>query len=481
MNVNLDDDDFDQKMAALNGNQSEVLSLATGALSTAQSDRPALRLGAFHGLPGEVVRTIDPHTEADPAAILLSYLLALGNVVGRNPHFTVEATKHHLNLFAVLVGDTAKARKGTSWDHIKRIFALVESKDGDAERSTWHSRTLSSLSSGEGLIWAVRDADMLGDFADPGVNDKRCIVTDSEFAQTLGKLSRRGNTLSPVLRNSWDSGDLRIATKNSPARATGAHVSIIGHITREELKRQLTTTEVANGFANRFLWVAVHRSKMLPDGGNLKENDLREIIERTREVVGEANGFGRITRDADARELWHAVYPDLSDGQHGLFGAVTARAEAQVVRLSCLYALADFSREVKVEHLRAALAVWEYCAASAAFVFGPDSGDPIADRLHGALRRAGASGMTRTEIRDFFARNMKTSEIDAALELLQSKKLAKSKRDARTETWFAAHVGNDIRLTTQGLPARDDGEVVTVGSTGSEHSDRPSMPIDSSE
>ena len=80
---------------------------------------------AFYGLAGDIVHTIEPHTEADPAALMIQLLTTFGNVVGRKAHFMVEATPHHLNLFAVVVGDTAKSRKGTSWGHIRSFFEPV--------------------------------------------------------------------------------------------------------------------------------------------------------------------------------------------------------------------------------------------------------------------------------------------------------------------------------------------------------------------
>jgi hypothetical protein len=40
------------------------------------------------------------------------------------------------------------------------------------------------------------------------------------------------------------------------------------------------------------------------------------------------------------------------------------------MRLSALYALLDKSAVVKADHLKAALALWEYCEASARFIFG---------------------------------------------------------------------------------------------------------------
>src|SRR5215469_1212858 len=88
---------------------------------------------------------------------------------------------------------------------------------------------------------------------DPGVADKRLLVIESEFARTMMVIRRDGNTLSPVIRDAWDRGALAILTKNSPAQATGAHISIIGHITTDELRRNLDSTALTNGFANRFL------------------------------------------------------------------------------------------------------------------------------------------------------------------------------------------------------------------------------------
>ena len=89
-------------------------------------------------------------------------------------------------------------------------------------------------------------------------------------------------------------------------------------------------------------------------------------------------------RDDQARDLWGRVYPELSDGKPGLLGAVTSRAESQVMRLACVYALLDCSAEIRVEHLNAALAVWQYCHDSARFIFGDSLGDPTANEIQGA-------------------------------------------------------------------------------------------------
>src|SRR3984957_15583883 len=79
---------------------------------------PMFERFALYGLAGEAVRTLAPHTEAQPEAILLQLLAAFGNILGPGPHCMVGATRHTLNLFVVLVGESSKARKGTSWNQI---------------------------------------------------------------------------------------------------------------------------------------------------------------------------------------------------------------------------------------------------------------------------------------------------------------------------------------------------------------------------
>ena len=385
---------------------------------------------ALHGVAGKIVRTIEPHTEADPAAILIQTLVTFGNAVGRGPHFMAEADRHGVNLFAVFVGETAKGRKGTSWGHAKRVVTTADPE--------WEHRIMSGLSSGEGLIWQVRDPIERTEpikkngrvqgyetvVVDEGVMDKRLMVFEGEFAAVLRVLARDGNTLSAIIRNAWDSGTLRTLTKNSPARASDAHISIIGHITRGELLRYLDDTEAGNGFGNRFLWACVRRSKILPEGGNLQSEDLIPLADQLRSAIAFAGTVRELRRDNDARAIWRGVYPELSEGRPGLLGAMIAGAEAQVMRLACIYALLDESSVVRQEHLLAALAIWEYCESSAGFVFGSRLGDPVGDEILQALRRT-PSGLTRTQIRDLFGRHKRKETIGRALDTLIRRHLAR--------------------------------------------------------
>jgi hypothetical protein len=209
-----------------------------------------------------------------------------------------------------------------------------------------------ALSSGEGLIAQVRDAE---DSHAPV--DKRRLVVEPEFAQVLKVLAREGNTLSAIVRQAWEGEPLQTIVRNNPLRATAAHIGIVAHITRDELLRHLTATELANGFANRFLLIGVERSKLLPFGGALDGEQFAEIRDTVRLALRFAQGHRAITFDDDARERWGEIYEKLSFMRPGLAGAATARAEAHTVRLALNYALLDLSERICLEHLEAARGV----------------------------------------------------------------------------------------------------------------------------
>jgi hypothetical protein len=234
--------EFDAEFAKMRNArmEREGLTVASEPEPPKQPEWPTIDDTAYHGLAGDFVNTIEPHTEADSAGLLVQFLVAFGNIVGPEPYYLVESDRHHANLFAVLVGNSSRGRKGTSGGRV-RLMAQAADEVWSSERNA------AGLSSGEGLINAVRDKvmkwnakDQTNEIVDVGVTDRRLLVTEGEFAGTLSVMERAGNTLSPVIRNAWDGLPLQTLTKSSPLRASGAHISIIGHITKDELKARLT-------------------------------------------------------------------------------------------------------------------------------------------------------------------------------------------------------------------------------------------------
>jgi hypothetical protein len=203
---------------------------------------------------------------------------------------------------------------------------------------------------------------------------------------------------------------------------------VIGHITREELTRNLSQTEVANGLGNRFLWLCVRRSKLLPEGGDAAAVDLSSAREWLSEVVEwvETLRDAPLRRDRRAAELWRDIYADLSKGEPGLAGALLARAEAQVMRVASIYALLHRSLVIDHHCLTAALALWEYCELSTRYISGVAYGDGVSDMILSALRQA-PGGLTRTQIGALFGKTLPGARVSEALDALAAQgKIASS-------------------------------------------------------
>ena len=149
--------------------------------------------------PGKTVNLVAPHTEADPAAILVQLLAAFGATLGPEPHFVAGNDRHQAIIHPLIVGRTNDGAKGTSLSVVEAIRKAA---------LPWFDEfTTSGLSTAEGLIELVRDpsGDPDDKDYDPGVADKRLLVKESEYLVGAGRDARReGNTLGQTLREAFD-------------------------------------------------------------------------------------------------------------------------------------------------------------------------------------------------------------------------------------------------------------------------------------
>src|SRR5579859_32017 len=377
---------------------------------------------AYQGPIGEIVRAIEPHSTADSAATLLQFLVAWGNLIGRGPHWYFESTRHSLNLFLCIVGRSSRARKGTSWGNVRRVLREID--------RDWEQRQVKSgFASGEALIDSVRDArtvlkkgqsgNYVEEEAEPAAQDKRMLWIQAEFGSTLTLKGREGNILSYTMRDAWDGISLEARSRKNPVRATDAHISAIGHITMRELRDRLSAVDMANGFANRYLWACVRQSKVLPMGGDFRIEMIHgplEDLKTALTAVRRVDWSAPMSMSRDAVTLWFEAYPSLSRERPGILDDLCARAEPQVWRLAAIYATADSCpTQIQRRHLEAALAVWPFCEASVGCLFGGKKSDHVAGKILACLR-ANPNGLTRTEInRKVFHGRKPADELDVIL------------------------------------------------------------------
>jgi hypothetical protein len=373
---------------------------------------------ALYGLAGRIVRKILPETETHPAALLMHILVRYGSIVGRRPYFQVEDTRHYANEFCAITGKTSDARKGTAHDRIGKVFERLD--------EDWEDHCcMSGFGSGEGLIKRIAeesDAEVSDDrilrvkFPDP-----RVFIREGELSSILSVSSREGNILGPTLRNAWDGKNLENNTVKGTLIAANPHVSAIGDITVKELRKLLSEIEKNNGSANRWAFMFVERTRVIP------EANVRFDWSKERQQLMKAIKFGksrrRMFRTEAARVLWARRYKALTAGGDDSIASMTSRAPAHVARWSMIFALLDCSTHIESKHLRAALALWDYSKRSVLHIFNTFQPSKEQSKIIDYLKTSG--GATVCDIRQFvFSRNKKVKEIEAILATLEKAKVA---------------------------------------------------------
>jgi hypothetical protein len=413
----------------------------------AMPPRPSLLLS--HGVVGDFMRRVELETEAHPVALASSLLVAIGNIIGRGPHFMVGRTPHFLNLYLAVVGNTGAGRKGTGGDIIRDCVRLADARWAEFCQSP-------NLVSGEGVIDALRDRvtklmavkgggpDEFEEVViDPGVDDKRLLITAAELVSAFKAGNRENSTLSQTLREGWDGKTLRTMAKNCARTATDPHLSIIGHATRHELLKVVREGDIFGGSMNRFLWVLSQRARLLPFGGDL--DDLGTVPQRIADVVTFAQTVGRMWRSPEADRLWANVYGELTTASGSdLVAAVLSRGEAQTLRLSMLLALAAGRAIIEVDDLAAALDLWRYSAASARAIFAGVH-DVLFNRIVDTIRAE--PGITRTALYRRIGRTCGTAAMVDALGRVRSAGMARSEKEPtagrHVERWYPSGTASD--------------------------------------
>ncbi|MDD3814953.1 MAG: bifunctional DNA primase/polymerase [Desulfocapsaceae bacterium] len=396
-------------------------------------DWPSMNPRAYHGIIADFIELATRTSEADPAAILATFLVRFGVECGPGAFMQVGDTKHRARLASVIVGASSKARKGTSGKPVERLFDFTNVN----EQNLIHPARVSMgpFSSGEGIIYAIRDPSsrwnpktQAEEIVDLGVDDKRLFVLDEEFGGVLANTKREGNTLSMVIRQAWDSGSFDPLTKNNKITATGGHVGWVSHITLQELQAKLDLSEGFNGFANRILWICAKRQKLVADPLIMPQCELECIQRHLIDILFRVGQGCEIKLGPRARSAWcEQYYPELTKDRPGLVGCITNRGEAQALRLAMIYCLLAGQTVITLDHLQSGIAFWEYCFQSVKQIFHGRQTDHRTQIILEALQ--GAGRLTGRELYALFKNNISKVGLETALsELMASGQLIVEKQ-----------------------------------------------------
>lgn len=375
---------------------------------------------AYIGLVGEFVEAIKDYTEADPAAILMSFLTAFSCYVGKKAYLRSGTEKFTSNIFTLIIGDTAKARKGTSWTPIREIFLRL-----DPMFEKEHIK--GGFGSGEGIIARVSDKkydNETKEYIDR--TDQRLLIYEPEFSAVLKVASREGNLLSDIIRKAWDNYPLENNTKleGTSIRSSNPHISILAHITMMELDKLMKDVDTGNGFYNRFLFTCVRRNKLLPIADPVPDSIYNNTVQSLKGVIDWLDHLdNRVLQfNESALILWKEIYQMLANADYGeKINNLTARAEAYILRLSLLFAILDKSKYVTSRHILAAQAIWDRNVQSIRFLFGEDKeSNKLMNEILEGLRKYG--NMSQSDIyKKIFNCNVDIKRIKRALQGLSAK------------------------------------------------------------
>jgi hypothetical protein len=410
---------------------------------------PSLGAGAYYGVLGEYVRKIDGNTEATAAAMLGHLLVMVGTYIGPN-HYIEWEEKQRARINLVVGGPTSVGRKGTSKYH---ALTLLRRCDPDFFDKQVRS---GGMSSGEGIIVAVMDKEITVTVEPPEEEplpapkdgepvatepvakekkkkpvakketkiipvDKRLCLIEPEFANVCAMCKREGSSLSVVIRQAFD-GDGNLSNLIvEPREAYGAHISIVGHITQQELNAKFSALDQANGFGNRFLWFAVKSEKCITRPLPVSAKVLQSFTTRLLSVlITAANQVEprQYKLTEPALEWWDREYPPMREEQPGALGTMMSRGPTFVLRIALIFAILDGSRTIEVAHLDAAMAIWKFSCQSAVYLMGKQTASGFAERLCRTIAKAKpGEGMARKEM---FKHHGKTAEefAEALAELL---------------------------------------------------------------
>ena len=345
----------------------------------------------LYGPVGEVAKKISKYNESHIAATYLNLLVSLGNIFGRGPHFTINKTTHYLIEFLACVGDSSTARKGQGSDEVNAFLSLFA--------NDWlENCNPSGFGSGQGIIYQIRDdvtfqtpvkskgvVTGYRDVTKKGVADKRLCLREDELSGLFKLAAKSEDKTDELIRRAWDgkklsnlvAGKTEIGESNSLV-CREPMISIVGYTTPSLAKSTLVAGADTSGFGNRFLWCHIRRLQLAPFGGPDIDWGSEMLTHKNQTVsfpiyfynmVKEAQKNRLIPLATSARKFYQNLYDRVERPRRGFVARMTSRGAPHIRRLATILCLVDSEDAVRVEHLKAAEAIWNYCVESTRYIF----------------------------------------------------------------------------------------------------------------
>lgn len=370
-----------------------------------------------HGLLGEIIDSIEPHTEADPAAVALQLLVFMGNMAGKNGFIGGGAKPLFMNINVLVIGDSCDGAKGESLGVVGQLTEGLDEVWGE-------DCQVYECNSGEGLKELFADqaeAEVSDDgvLTDPSIDeDKRRNIVLTEFMTLLVAKNRSDSSLSGAVCQLYDCiGQVQGNTRKNPFKGRNPYGSIIGHITPDDFEARTQAVDATSGFLNRFLACYSEESKRLPDGGDIAVlHSWHSELQKSLKYMQQPREY---CRDDEAAAIWRPWYRARKNTEQGIVRPLTARARPHIAKLSLIMAALNRRPYITLQDLEAAFDLWRYSVETWRYQFGMWN-RAMTDRVLAVLSAA-AKPLTVEDITNGVGKTVKQHVLSDALQKLRQK------------------------------------------------------------
>lgn len=357
----------------------------------------------FSGPLGEITKTLDPYTEADPVGVHVSLLAAFSAYLGQTTRVQTGKGLSPLSFWTVLVGVTGQGRKGTATSLAQQVV--------EAAFTAWSTNGVVTGCPATGLGFITELYERTAEGAATPV-----LIIEEEMDAFISN-SKKDTRVGTMLRKAWDGADLNHKTAKDDIHVAKPHVAIVGHVQPKNWGAISGSRDATGGTYNRFLPVAVTRSKTLPVFGAADSTEvIRDMARKLRRMASFAREVDVVRVRPDVAEIFEARHRPACEGLiHGNeeLAQMAERAMAYLVRLAALYALTDSRDEIEEVDFDAALAVIRYSVETIVAVLPEAGGDLLTTKIAAAVRLHGV--IDGGELWDLVGRNVSKRQITEAL------------------------------------------------------------------
>ena len=355
----------------------------------------------YIGLIGDAVDRLDDHTEATREALHQTLLTGLCPLLGILPRIP-QPLRATPNIFTVIVGKQFSGKKGTSWLDIEQNF--LKPIAGQLNLSDdWMNARVTNVESGQGIINLIHHGD-----------PNRLFVLQ-EFKSLFDAMTRDSSNVDSVLRQAFDRESLQVNRARDVQRVDDANISIIGHITPDELTEQVRSVWAVNGFFRRWLWCYSESSKEV--NSIMPENIAADLVDLFVLAIENARRHASVTLTPEAWDYWAEWRRSLATDDESFITKASAGHESRVARMALVLALLDLDAQadlpdmdrtvgetlqqgprehhygereiVGVKHLKTAIRWNQYSIDTLEYVFGNRRWDHTTQKIYDWLEEYG--------------------------------------------------------------------------------------------